>query len=192
MIWMLKDVKRSICTQHTLHVIPKTITRTRTLKGGGFGLTTHVLAQRTMRNTHLCEVLVIGWAGWAHGTSLFPPAHPFIFQKNEPGPVYETLHLVVGGGNSYQLQIARSRSLPFDDLTRESNLVREDPKLLDNDGEIPKSQGKGWWFDSRLWNLLSTWQKTYQVVNYLMCFGVGLSAFYLQKKKKKKKVTKKE
>ena len=29
-------------------------------------------------------------------------------------------------------------------------LVRDDPKLLDDGGEIPKSQGRGWRFDSQL------------------------------------------
>ena len=32
-----------IFTLHTLHVILKTITRTRTLKGGGFGLTIYIV-----------------------------------------------------------------------------------------------------------------------------------------------------
>ena len=35
-------------------------------------------------------------------------------------------------------------------------LVWDNPKLLDDGGEIPKSQGRGWWVDPRLWNLLST------------------------------------
>ena len=26
--------------------------------------------------------------------------------------------------------------------------VRDDPNLVDDGGEIPKSQGRGWWFDS--------------------------------------------
>ena len=64
-------------------------------------------------------------------------------------------------------------------------MVRYDPELLDDDGEIPKSQGRGWQFNSRLWNLLSTWQRTCQVVNCLMCFGVGMSAFCLKNKEKK-------
>ena len=34
-------------------------------------------------------------------------------------------------------------------------------------------------------NLSSTWEQTYQVVNGIMCFGVGMSAFCLVKKKKK-------
>ena len=29
-------------------------------------------------------------------------------------------------------------------------LIRDDPKLPDDDGQIPKSQGRGWWFDFRL------------------------------------------
>ena len=35
-------------------------------------------------------------------------------------------------------------------IVRSIYLVQNDPKLLDDDGEIPKSQGKGWCFDSRL------------------------------------------
>ena len=38
-------------------------------------------------------------------------------------------------------------------------LIRDDPKLLDNGGEIPKTWGRGWQFDSQLWNVLSTWWK---------------------------------
>ena len=34
-------------------------------------------------------------------------------------------------------------------------MVRDDPKLMDDGGEILKSQGRGWRFDSRQWNLLS-------------------------------------
>ena len=61
-------------------------------------------------------------------------------------------------------------------------VVRDDLKLLGEGTGIPKSQGRGWRFESRLWNLLSTWQKTCRVVNCLLCFGVGLSAFCLKKK----------
>ena len=42
---------------------------------------------------------------------------------------------------------------------REEELVQDGPKLLDDGGEIPKSQGRGWRFETWLWNLLSTWQK---------------------------------
>ena len=35
-------------------------------------------------------------------------------------------------------------------------LVRDDPKLLDDGGEIPKSQGRGWRYDYWLRNLLIT------------------------------------
>ena len=62
-------------------------------------------------------------------------------------------------------------------------LVYDDPKLPDDSGEIPKSQGRGWRFDSWLWNLLSTWRKTCHVVNCLLCFDVGMSAFCLKQKK---------
>ena len=37
-------------------------------------------------------------------------------------------------------------------------LTHDDPKLLDGGGEMPKSQGRGWQFDARLQNLLSTRQ----------------------------------
>ena len=45
----------------------------------------------------------------------------------------------------------------------------------------PNLKGKGLWFNSRLWYLY-TRQKTCQMVNWLLCFGVGMSAFCLQKK----------
>ena len=69
----------------------------------------------------------------------------------------------------------------FHSIKNSQMLVRDDPKprpkLLDGGGEIPKSQGRGWRFDSRLWNLLFTWHKTCQVVNCLLCFGVDMLAF---------------
>ena len=34
--------------------------------------------------------------------------------------------------------------------------VQYDLKLLDNSGEIPKTEWSGWRFDSQFWNLLST------------------------------------
>ena len=62
-------------------------------------------------------------------------------------------------------------------------MIIDDPKLMDDGGEIPKSQERDWQFDYRLWNLLYTWQKTCQEVNFLMCFGIGIgmSAFCLKK-----------
>ena len=68
-------------------------------------------------------------------------------------------------------------------LSKWSNLL--DPKLLEDGGEPPKSQGRGRWFDSRLWHLLSTWHKSRQVVNCLLCFGFGMSTFCSKKRKKK-------
>ena len=57
-------------------------------------------------------------------------------------------------------------------------LVQDNFKLPDDDdGEILKSQESSWQFESRMWNLLYTWQKTCQVVNCLLCFGVGMLAF---------------
>ena len=38
-------------------------------------------------------------------------------------------------------------------------MVRDDLTLPYDGGEIPKSQGRGWWFKSRMWKLLSTLQK---------------------------------
>ena len=35
-------------------------------------------------------------------------------------------------------------------LTDVLRMVRDDPKVLDDGGEIPKSEGRGWRFDSRL------------------------------------------
>ena len=67
-------------------------------------------------------------------------------------------------------------------------LVQDDPKLLDNDGEISKSLGRGWRFNSRLRNLLSTWQKQLlggQLAHVLWRWHVGL----LSQKKKKLKCT---
>ena len=64
-------------------------------------------------------------------------------------------------------------------------LVEDDPKLLDDGGEIPKSQGRGWRFDSRLWDLLSTWQNSLpggQLPQVLWRWPVGLSS----KKERKK------
>ena len=40
-------------------------------------------------------------------------------------------------------------------------------------------------------NLLSTWRKTYQVVDYLLCFDVGLTAFCLKQNYKNKNKMKK-
>ena len=59
-------------------------------------------------------------------------------------------------------------------------------KLMQCMSEIPKSQGRGWWCDSWLWNLLSTWHKTCHVVNFPICFGGGLSDSCQKKTKKKK------
>ena len=36
-------------------------------------------------------------------------------------------------------------------------MVHDDRKLPDDRGEVPKSEWRDWWFDSWLWNLLSTW-----------------------------------
>lgn len=44
----------------------------------------------------------------------------------------------------------------------------------------PKTHGRGWLFNSRLQTLLSPRRKTCQVVNYRLCFGVGLSVFCLK------------
>ena len=45
---------------------------------------------------------------------------------------------------------------------------------------------KGRQFDSWLWNLLSTWHKTCQVLNHLMCFGASMSASCLKENKIKR------
>ena len=57
-------------------------------------------------------------------------------------------------------------------------MVQDNPP--NDGGGIPKSQGRSWQFNSRLWNLLSTQHKTCQMVNCLVCFGVGLSTFCLK------------
>ena len=38
----------------------------------------------------------------------------------------------------------------FQEVDVELRLVRDDRELLDDGGEVPKSQGRGWRFDSRL------------------------------------------
>jgi hypothetical protein len=63
--------------------------------------------------------------------------------------------------------------------TMNLRLVQDDPKLLDDGGEIPKSQGRGWQFDSRKSPLYLT-GKFCQVVNCLLCFDIGFSAFCLK------------
>ena len=50
--------------------------------------------------------------------------------------------------------------------------------------EIPKSQGRGWRFDFRLWNLLYTWHNTCEEGNCLMCFGIGILTFCLVEKRR--------
>ena len=65
--------------------------------------------------------------------------------------------------------------------------LRDDPKLLDDGGETPKSQGRGWWFDSRLWNLMSTWQKLVRWSTASRVYGAGLATFRLNKKLKMEK-----
>ena len=63
-------------------------------------------------------------------------------------------------------------------------LVRDDPtKPLDDDGEIPKPQGRRWRFDSRLWNLLSTQHITCQVPPVLLALACHP---YVSKKTTKK------
>ena len=77
--------------------------------------------------------------------------------------------------------------LSYLDIQR--NLVRDDLKLPDDGGGIPKSLGKGWQFESRLWNLLSTWRNNLpcgQLPPVLWPSPVGLLT---QKKKRKKRHT---
>ena len=40
-----------------------------------------------------------------------------------------------------------------------SSSVRYDLKLLDDNGEVPRTKWSGWGFGSRLWNILSAWHK---------------------------------
>ena len=47
----------------------------------------------------------------------------------------------------------------FTPSVRSKGYGPRDPKLSDDGGEIPKSQGRGWEFQSWLWNLLFTWLK---------------------------------
>ena len=56
-------------------------------------------------------------------------------------------------------------------------LVRDDPELLEDDGKVTQSQGKGWRFDSRLWSLLSPWLDNLpggQLPHALWCWHVKL------------------
>jgi hypothetical protein len=48
------------------------------------------------------------------------------------------------------LELVLSKTNIFGDIKCNIYLVRDDPKLLNDGGEIPKSQERGWWFDSRL------------------------------------------
>ena len=67
-------------------------------------------------------------------------------------------------------------------------LVRDDLKLPDDGRGIPKSQGRGLGGSNPGCEISSLLDgKTCQVVNCLLCFGAGLSAFCLKKKKKKRK-----
>ena len=45
-------------------------------------------------------------------------------------------------------------------------MVRKDPKLPNDNGEVPKTKMSGWQFDSQLWILLSTWHENY--IDYLI------------------------
>ena len=45
--------------------------------------------------------------------------------------------------------IAKKHITPSD-IINHSKFVLDNPKLLDDGGDIPKSQGRGWRFDSRL------------------------------------------
>ena len=44
-------------------------------------------------------------------------------------------------------------------LQMPKQLVGDDPKLLDDSGEVPKSEWRDSQFNFRLWNFLSTWRK---------------------------------
>ena len=66
--------------------------------------------------------------------------------------------------------------------------VWDDPRLLDDGGEIPRFEGRGWRFDSWLWSLLSTWHKNLpggQLPPVLWRWPVGL----LPQKERKKSLT---
>ena len=64
-------------------------------------------------------------------------------------------------------------------------MVRDNPQLQDDGGEIYKSQGRGWLLNPFFWNILFTLQNTCWVVNCNRFFVVGMSAFYLKKQKNK-------
>ena len=77
----------------------------------------------------------------------------------------------INGGNhplvTYEPVEFDKETVPSSRLHVKVNLVQDDPKILVDGREIPKSQGRGWWLDSQSWYLLPTWHKTSQVVNYL-------------------------
>ena len=66
-------------------------------------------------------------------------------------------------------------------------MVQDDPKLLDDGGEIPKSQRRGWRFDTQLWISSLLNKITCQVINCLLCFGIDVSAYWLKKEEEKDK-----
>ena len=53
-----------------------------------------VLAQYKMWNRYPWGVPVLGWEGWAHGTTPFSPAHQFFKKKNGPELVHGTMLLL--------------------------------------------------------------------------------------------------
>ena len=38
-------------------------------------------------------------------------------------------------------------------------MVRDNPKLLDGSGEVPKTERNGLWFYPMPWNIFSTWRE---------------------------------
>ena len=66
----------------------------------------------------------------------------------------------------------------------ETFLVQDDPKILDDGGEVPEYEERGWRFDFLVVNSPLYLTKTCQVTNCLTCFGVGMSAFCPKKREK--------
>jgi hypothetical protein len=54
--------------------------------------------------------------------------------------------LLVSGIGGDHIKFDESKVKGFSNFAYD--LVQDDPKLPDDGGEIPKSQGRGWWFDS--------------------------------------------
>ena len=86
-----------------------------------------------------CQGLTLSWVYGENGTQASYHERRRNGGRTSSGDCHHPRSIIKKQNKSIQ-------TLPGDDLN-----------LLDDGGEIPKSQGRGWRFDSWLWNLLSTW-----------------------------------